>query len=308
MIQRNRPVGYRGRFAPSPTGPLHLGSLLTALGSWIRARQQHGAWLLRIEDIDPPREVPGASRAIIAALAAFGLESDEPVWWQHERGDAYAEALGQLVAADAAFPCWCSRAALGPEGIHRACVVAPEPSREPAWRLRVGAGEVGFEDVLQGFVVDNPSETAGDVVLKRSDGLWAYQLAVVVDDAAQGITEIVRGADLLDSTPRQLLIQRSLGLPSPAHLHLPVIVDCDGVKLSKSAGSLALDPGDPLPALRLALSMLGLPERAAHRRTVAQLLGRAVDEIDLLYNAGRRVIPAPASLHLPHRLAPPDAG
>lgn len=308
MIQRGRPAGYRGRFAPSPTGPLHLGSLLTALGSWIRARQRGGAWLVRIEDIDPPREVPGASRAIIAALAAFGLESDEPVWWQHERGPAYAEALGQLVTSGAAFPCWCSRAALGPGGVHRACIVAPQPDREPAWRLRVEVGEVGFEDVLQGFVVEHPSETTGDVVLKRGDGLWAYQLAVVVDDAAQGITEVVRGADLLDSTPRQLLLQRALGLPSPSHLHLPVIVDSHGVKLSKSAGSLALDPRDPLPALRLALAVLGLPPRATNGGTVDQLLARAVDEVDLLCNAARRTIPAPASLEVPHRPVPPLAG
>jgi glutamyl-Q tRNA(Asp) synthetase len=286
---------YRGRFAPSPTGPLHFGSLLTAVGSWVRARQNAGVWLVRIEDIDPPREAPGAARRILAALAAFGMESDEPVWWQHDRGAAYADALAKLAASGAAFPCWCSRTALGSGAVHRHCVSAPDPSRAPAWRLRIGPGEVRFEDRLQGLMVDNPEETCGDVVLKRADGYWAYQLAVVVDDAAQGITEVVRGADLIDSTARQILLQRALGLPTPAYMHLPVAVDASGAKLSKSAGSLAIDPGEPLPVLRAALRLLGLAEEATRETSVSRLLLRAVAELDFAALAGRRTVAAPSA-------------
>lgn len=296
MIEGDDKRVYRGRFAPSPTGALHFGSLLAAVGSWVRARQRSGAWLVRIEDIDPPREVPGAARAILDALAAFGMVSDEPVWWQHRRGGAYADALDRLKSDGAAFPCWCSRTALGPGSIHRACVAAPDPGREPAWRLRVRPGTVAFDDALQGRVVESPADTCGDVVLRRADGLWAYQLAVVVDDAAQGITEVVRGADLLDSTPRQILVQRALGLPTPGYAHLPVVVDAGGAKLSKSIGSLPVDPADPVPALRAALRLLGLPEAATRDRSVRMLLARAIEEVDLAALAGRRAI------------APPEAG
>jgi glutamyl-Q tRNA(Asp) synthetase len=303
MIERHDSRVYRGRFAPSPTGALHFGSLLAAVGSWVRARQQAGIWLVRIEDLDPPREVPGAARAMLAALAAFGMESDEPVWWQHARGEAYAAALERLQASGAVFPCWCSRTALGPGAIHTACVAPPDPGREPAWRLRVGPGEVVFEDRLQGRVVDAPAETCGDVVLRRGDGLWAYQLAVVVDDAAQGITEVVRGADLLDSTSRQILVQRALGLPTPAYLHLPVVVDAGGAKLSKSLGSLAVDPAEPLPALRATLRLLGMPDAATRDTSIARLLARAIAELDFGALAGRRTVPAPEA-----GVAGPDAG
>ena len=295
MIEGHHGRVYRGRFAPSPTGPLHIGSLLAAVGSWVRARQNAGIWLVRIEDIDPPREVPGAAHGILAALAAFGMESDEPVWWQHDRDAAYAEGLAKLAAAGAAFPCWCSRTALGTGAVHRHCVAAPDPSRPPAWRLRIGPGEVRFEDRLQGLVVETPGETCGDVVLKRGDGLWAYQFAVVVDDAAQGITEVVRGADLVDSTARQILLQRALGLPTPAYMHLPVAVDASGAKLSKSAGSLAVDPGEPLPALRAALRLLGLADAATRETSVARLLLRAVADLDLSALAGRRTVAAPGA-------------
>lgn len=296
VIQQVNSLRYRGRFAPSPTGPLHLGSLVAAVASWIRARQLGGDWLLRIEDIDPPREVPGSARGIVNTLAAFGLVSDEPVWWQHQRGDAYTAALDQLAAAGTVFPCWCSRAALGPEGIHHACITDPDPSRDPAWRLRVGNGAVSFRDALQGTITDFPAVSTGDIVVKRSDGLWAYQLAVVVDDAAQGITEVVRGADLLDSTPRQILIQQALGLATPRYMHIPVLVDNDGVKLSKSANSIAVDSTDPIPALRCALSLLGLPARATVYGSATRLLACAVAELDLLTHAGRRTLPAPAGL------------
>jgi glutamyl-Q tRNA(Asp) synthetase len=294
MIEGHDRRVYRGRFAPSPTGALHFGSLVAAVGSYVRARQQSGRWLVRIEDIDPPREVPGSARSILDALAAFGLEPDEPVLWQHARVEAYAVALERLRAGGRAFPCWCSRTALGPTGVHRACVSAPDPSRPPAWRFRVEPGTIGFDDVIHGPVRDEPARTSGDFVLRRADGLWAYQLAVVVDDAFQGITEVVRGADLLDSTARQILLQRALGLETPGYLHLPLVVDADGAKLSKSLGSLPVDARDPLPALRAALVALGADPAAVASGPVHVLLSRAIAGIDLARLAGRRSIAAPS--------------
>ena len=216
---------YRGRFAPSPTGRLHFGSLVAALGSWLLARHHHGQWLVRVEDLDPPREVAGAARAQLATLAAFGMTSDLPVVWQSGRHDRYASALERLLAAGTAFECRCSRSELASAGgIHRRCV-ARDPARSPAIRLRVTDGStVAFIDGLQGRIAQAVDRDVGDVVLRRADGFWAYQLAVVVDDAEQGITDVVRGADLLDSTPRQILLQRALGLPTPRYLHLPLIV------------------------------------------------------------------------------------
>jgi len=250
-----RPVG---RFAPSPTGPLHFGSLVAALGSWLMARRRGGLWKLRIEDIDPPREVPGAARQQIDTLLAFGLEPDGEIWWQSRRGDAYAEALQRLLASGEAFECHCSRAELAAAGgIHRACLHGPVPGREPAVRLRVDHEVIGFEDGLRGHCEQDLAAEVGDFVLRRADGCWAYQLAVVVDDAAQGVTEVVRGADLLDSTPRQILLQRKLGLPTPDYLHLPLVLDADGRKLGKSLGALPVDAGDPWPALRAAWRFLG---------------------------------------------------
>lgn len=252
---------YRGRFAPSPTGRLHFGSLVAAFGSWLLARHHRGEWLVRVEDLDPPREVPGAAEAQLATLAAFGMTSDLPVAWQRRRYDLYAQALDTLLADEAAFECRCSRADLAAVGgIHRACVPR-DRARAPAFRLRVGDGCcVGFIDGLQGHVEQAVDRDVGDVVLRRADGFWAYQLAVVVDDADQDITDVVRGADLLDSTPRQILLQRALGLPTPRYLHLPLIVDADGQKLSKSMAALPVDDDAPLPALRAAWHVLGQPE------------------------------------------------
>ena len=203
---------YRGRFAPSPTGPLHAGSLLAALGSWLLARQAGGAWLLRIEDVDPPREVVGAADGQIAALAAFGMRHDGPIEYQSRRHALYQAALDRLLAAGLAFECHCSRSDLAASGgIHRRCVAASTRT-DPAIRLRVDDDcEVAFDDLIHGRVAQRVDVDAGDFVLRRADGLWAYQLAVVVDDAAQGITDVVRGADLLDSSPRQILLQRALG-------------------------------------------------------------------------------------------------
>ena len=254
---------YRGRFAPSPTGPLHFGSLLAALGSWLLARHAGGQWLVRIEDLDPPREVAGAARRQLRTLSAFGLEADGAVTWQHEHGARYFAALEQLLATGHAFACHCSRGALAADGgIHHACV-ATGPRPDPSIRFRVPAGSVvAFDDAIQGHVEQDVAATVGDFVLRRADGWWAYQLAVVVDDAAQGITDVVRGADLLDSTPRQLLLQRALGLPIPRHAHLPLVLGGDGRKLSKSAASLPVDASDPLPALRAAWRALGQPAHA----------------------------------------------
>ena len=249
---------YRGRFAPSPTGPLHAGSLLAAFGSWLLARRAGGAWLVRVEDLDPPREAPGAADAQLATLAAFGLRSDEPALRQSERGAYYQAALDQLLADGRAFVCHCSRTDLAASGgIHRRCL-ARTPRPDPAIRLRVPDGSiVAFDDGLSGRVVQDVSTEVGDFVLKRTDGFWAYQLAVVVDDAAQDITDVVRGADLLDSTPRQILLQHALGLPTSRYLHLPLVLDESGEKLSKSSSAMPVDAGEPLPALRRAWQALG---------------------------------------------------
>jgi glutamyl-Q tRNA(Asp) synthetase len=272
---------HRGRFAPSPTGPLHLGSLAAALGSWLMARHADGEWVVRVEDLDPPREVAGAAQKQLATLAAFGMESDAPVLWQSTRGEAYRAALDRLVAQGDAFPCLCSRADLAQAGgIHRGCVRAPS-GRTRAWRLRVPGDDVGFTDQVRGAYAQNLARDVGDVVLRRADGPWAYQLAVVVDDAAQGITQVVRGADLLDSTPRQIHLQRRLGLPTPAYAHLPLLLDASGAKLGKSLGAAALDDADPLPALRAAYGLLGQPVAALPERgTVDRALESARRNFD----------------------------
>ena len=268
---------HRGRFAPSPTGPLHLGSLTAALGSWLLARQAGGEWLVRVEDLDPPREKPGVARQQLQVLADFGFLPDGPVLFQSERGDFYAAALATLAASGDAFECLCSRSDLAAaHGVHRACVARPH-GRHPAWRLRVPAGVVEFHDRIRGPQRQDLREEVGDFVLRRADGFWAYQLAVVVDDALQGITEVVRGADLLDSTPRQILLQRRLGLPQPAYAHLPLLLDEHGAKLSKSLGSAPVDAGNPLPALRLAWRALGQdPAVMATPAAAPRLLARAL--------------------------------
>jgi glutamyl-Q tRNA(Asp) synthetase len=250
-------VPYRGRFAPSPSGDLHFGSLVAALGSWLRARAEGGTWIVRIEDLDPPREVAGAAARILATLGRFGMHSDEPVRYQSTRHGHYLEALQRLQEKSLAFPCTCSRRQLeASDGVHRlACT--PTPGATPAWRARVPGEIVEFDDLVCGRYGQHLREDVGDFVLCRSDRLWAYQLAVVVDDAEQGISEVVRGADLLDSTPRQIWLQRQLGLPTPSYLHLPLVLGDDGRKLSKSLASMPLDDADPLPALRAAHRVLG---------------------------------------------------
>ncbi|WP_114239392.1 tRNA glutamyl-Q(34) synthetase GluQRS [Dyella sp. C9] len=284
-------MSYRGRFAPSPTGHLHFGSLVAAVGSWLCARHAGGAWLLRVEDIDPPREMPGSAESILAALPAFGLHADAPVLFQSRRIAAYDEAFEQLRAADLVFPCWCSRNDLA-GGLHLDghCLAAPQPERAPAWRLRVPDEIIAFDDALQGPQAQNLRHTAGDFVIRRVEGYYAYQLACVVDDAYQGITQVVRGNDLLDSTPRQIFLQHCLGLPTPGYLHLPLALDEGGRKLSKSEQAHPVDPTQPLPALRQALAFLGLPASAT-AETADTLLAEALAHFDpaLLPHCSERI-------------------
>lgn len=270
-------TSYVGRFAPSPTGPLHAGSLVAALASWLDARAHGGRWLVRIEDIDRPRCVPGADREILRQLSALGLVPDAPALWQSTRDAAYREALERLRAAGRAYPCACTRqaiaaanAALGrphrPDqelvypGTCRPERGGPGTARARAWRFRLpDDARVCWHDRRLGPRHQDVASAVGDFVLKRADGPWAYQLAVVVDDAAQDVSHVVRGEDLTDNTPRQLLLQQALGLPTPRYLHAPLVRGPDGAKLSKQHGAAPIDTAEPLVALRAAGASLGLP-------------------------------------------------
>jgi glutamyl-Q tRNA(Asp) synthetase len=288
----SRASGYCGRFAPSPTGALHAGSMVAALASWLDARAHGGRWLVRIEDVDAPRCLPGAEAEILRQLGACGLQPDEPPVRQSPRGELYAAALQRLIEAGLAYGCRCTRreiaAAQAAAGQSRSrhgelvypgsCRPAPG-SRLPAapqgvedgpplaaaraWRLLTqhpdGADVViDWSDRALGAEQQNVSRAVGDFVLRRADGLWAYQLAVVVDDAAQGITDVVRGADLADNTPRQLWLQRCLGLPTPCYLHTPLVLGANGEKLSKQNGAAAVDVSAPREVLWRAAASLGL--------------------------------------------------
>jgi glutamyl-Q tRNA(Asp) synthetase len=257
----NTRSAYRGRFAPSPTGPLHLGSLLAAIGSWLMARHADGEWLVRIEDVDTPRCVEGIAEQQLRTLAAFGLESDLPVLRQSHRQDIYRSALQTLLDQNAAFPCRCSRNDLRDEGnIHRKCREHPS-GHSSAVRLRVPDGlAITIDDRIQGTFAQQLDTEVGDFVLFRADGLWAYQLAVVVDDAAQQITHVVRGADLLDSAPRQRYLQQKLAVPETEYAHLPLVLDVDGRKLSKSSLATPVTESDPLPAMNVVWRLLGQVE------------------------------------------------
>jgi len=257
-------VSYVGRFAPSPTGPLHLGSIVTALGSFLHARQAGGEWLVRIEDIDPPRELPGAADDILRTLESLGLEWDRSVLYQSSRQDAYRETAKQLLTAGQAFRCDCSRSTMRaandatPGRYLGTCRDKHLKGPHTAIRLRVAeSSTIHFVDGLQGAQATRLDETTGDYIVLRRDGLPAYHLAVVLDDAAQGITTIVRGVDLLDSTAAHVHLQRTLGLPTPAYWHLPIIMNAQGQKLSKRTGAAAVSAGEPGVALR-ALELLGL--------------------------------------------------
>lgn len=286
---------YRGRFAPSPTGPLHAGSLVAALASWLDARAHHGTWLVRIEDIDTVRCEAGMGERILAQLAACGMVSDEPVWWQSQRAAAYGAALVQLVSVGLAYPCACSRReievelqVLGQEPERGQIPVYPGTCRPDhgglngraarAWRMDVRPYTgLTWVDRRLGAQVQNVEQAVGDFILQRADGLWAYQLAVVVDDAAQGITDVVRGEDLADNTPRQRVLQMALGLPLLRYLHTPLVLDADGDKLSKNKGAPALvcdTPAQALAALQAAAQALGLPRSGAN--TVSEALAEWV--------------------------------
>jgi glutamyl-Q tRNA(Asp) synthetase len=261
-------VDYVGRFAPSPTGPLHFGSLVAALASWLDARAAGGRWILRMEDLDKPREQPGAADAILRQLEALGLTWDGPVLYQSRRVARYREVLEQLTRDGRTYPCACSRreiadSALGIDGAHiypGSCRAGLPPGR-PARTIRVRTSfePIRFVDRIQGECLQDVEREVGDFVVMRADGLFAYQLAVVVDDADQGITDVVRGADLVDSTARQILLQRVLDYPALRYAHVPVAVNVAGEKLSKQTGAAAVDAARAAPALAAALVFLGHP-------------------------------------------------
>lgn len=263
-LNRGRP--YRGRFAPSPTGPLHFGSLVAAVASYLAARQAGGEWLIRIEDVDRTREAPGSAEAIVRTLAELGFEWTGSILRQSEQTERYEAVLARLVDGGFAYPCSCSRKTIAAASQP----AAGEEPRYPGWcrrgvldpslpcalRLKVEPGTVAFDDEIQGAVAIDVAADCGDFVVKRRDGLFAYQLAVVADDAAQGITHVVRGADLLTSTPRQLLLQRALGYAQPRYAHVPLATDAQGVKFSKSAGAGAIDATKPAGEIWRALHFL----------------------------------------------------
>ena len=286
----------RGRFAPSPTAPLHLGSLVAAVGSWLFARSAGGEWLVRMEDLDGPRVVPGAADDILRALERYGLEWDGEVAVQSARTAFYEEALARLRAAGLAYDCGCTRAEVaraagapdasdpvdaGGAVYAGTCRAGLPPGRTPrAVRFRVPPGTIAFEDRVRGRVEEEVSRAVGDFVVKRADGPFAYQLAVVVDDAAQGITEVVRGGDLLSSTARQIALQRALGLPTPAYAHLPLVLGPDGTKLGKRDGALPLETLDERRVRETLAAALRLLGQEAPDGTVPEMLGAALRAFD----------------------------
>jgi glutamyl-Q tRNA(Asp) synthetase len=275
----------RGRFAPSPTGPLHFGSLIAALGSFLEVRRRGGEWLVRIEDVDAPRTAPGATAAILRVLERYGLHWDGPVLYQSQRTEAYRATLERLRGTGLVYACTCTRRELAgcPRGRDGApiypghCRAGPRrPGRPHALRLRVADAPLAFRDAILGEYRQRLEGEVGDFVIRRADGLFAYQWAVVVDDAAQGITQVVRGADLFDSTPRQIYLQGLLDYPTPDYAHLPVVVDSRGDKLSKQTSAPPLDERHPGPVLWAALRFLGqAPPADLRREAPAALLAWA---------------------------------
>jgi glutamyl-Q tRNA(Asp) synthetase len=251
-----RPVG---RFAPSPTGDLHFGSLMTAVGSFLDTRARGGRWTVRIEDIDPPREVAGAAERQLAVLAAFGMDPDEAPSYQSRARTRHEAAIRRLLDSRMAYPCGCTRKELGPDGLYPGTCRNGIPPGRRARSIRFDVADHGvvFEDRVLGTQRQVPACQSGDFIIRRSDGLVAYQLAVVIDDATAGVTDVVRGADLLDSTGRQILLQQALGLPTPRYLHLPLVVDADGRKLSKSQSDDPVRVRNAVSTLALVLNALG---------------------------------------------------
>jgi glutamyl-Q tRNA(Asp) synthetase len=295
---------YRGRFAPSPTGPLHFGSLVAAVGSYLEARTRGGDWLVRMEDPDPPRVVPGAADQILRALEACGMHWDGPVVRQSARSVAYHSALHRLRALGMVYSCACSRreiadsAIAGIEGFVYTGTCrsgAPHGKRARAQRVMTHGAVIAFDDALQGRIEHDLEKDVGDFVLYRADRVYAYQLAVVIDDAEQGITDVVRGSDLLDSTSRQIHLQRLLGLPTPHYAHLPVAVGETGEKLSKQTLAAPVDPGRPVPALAQALAFLGQrPPADLARASLADFWQWAL----MSWNLAR--VPRARTAHVPH--------
>jgi len=299
---------YRGRFAPSPTGPLHFGSLIAAVASFCDARAAGGEWIVRIEDVDLPRSRPAAERAILAALERYGFAWDGPVLRQSERIAIYEAALDRLRSSGDAYPCACTRRELetapigaGGERVYpgtcRDGIPADRAHRpQRAWRLRASAARIEWRDRLLGPQAQDLASDIGDFVVKRADGLFAYQLAVVVDDAAQYITHVVRGADLLASTPRQIFVQQRLGYPTPRYLHVPIAVNVAGEKLSKQTRAAPL-PGEPLPTLLKAWRCLDqpLPAGSAEPASVAEFWQWAIGAWNPARLPPVPMLPAPAA-------------
>ncbi len=284
-------IHYIGRFAPSPTGPLHFGSMVAAVGSYLQARSHAGIWRVRIEDLDPPREMPGAASDILRTLEIFGLHWDGEVMFQSQRSEAYLAALEELRCSNALYPCTCSRkeiaasAAAGQYGLIYTghCRVGTNRTHgAQALRVLTHNTSIAFKDAIRGRFSQRIETECGDFVVRRADGLFAYQLAVVVDDAAQGITEVVRGSDLLDNTPRQIHLQQLLRYPSPGYVHLPVALNTQGQKLSKQAGAEAIGNQVPSQAVIEVLKFLGQrPPNHLGDCRVGEILGWAIDHWDL---------------------------
>ncbi|MFA9462178.1 tRNA glutamyl-Q(34) synthetase GluQRS [Thiohalorhabdus methylotrophus] len=270
---------YTGRFAPSPTGALHFGSLVAALASYLEARAHGGYWLVRMEDLDPPRVEPGAADGILRTLEAYGLRWDGPVLYQSTRTEAYQATLETLRREGLAYDCGCTRkeirAAVEARGLGAVypgtCRGGLPPGKAPrAVRLRVADREITFDDTVQGRFVQDLAAEVGDFVVRRADGLFAYQLAVVADDAEQGVTHVVRGADLLGSTPRQIFLQDCLGVATPEYAHVPLAATPQGHKLSKQTRARALPEADPVPQLVAAFAFLGQPLPADGERMTTE--------------------------------------
>ncbi len=293
---------YRGRFAPSPTGPLHFGSLVAAVGSYLDAKQQHGSWLVRMEDLDTPRCVSGAADHILRTLDAFGLHWDGEIMYQSQRTSAYEQALQALKERGAVYACGCTRREIADSALHGiegpvypgTCRNGiPDGKEARAWRARTNDDTIEFNDALQGKIIQRLESEIGDFVVKRADGVFAYQLAVVVDDAFQHISHVVRGCDLLNSTPRQIHLQQLLGLTSPAYLHLPVAVNLQGEKLSKQTLAPAISADHIVTTLISVLAFLGQhPPVELRQGTIEEVLKWAVSHWQAERLKGCQQLPA----------------